>query len=319
MAKPKHSRLPGYRSLFTSRSPLQTDRVQESFFLSTRLGPDADWHLYGNPRGTTYLHTHAAVWLWRVGCSQREADSGGWLISWTATHQLLATKMPCYYGGGLGDHKEKESEKTWRYSVPAGFLNYGCGQQSAAAALIQYNMNKSGTFQCFCGSLFFVLLHGGTVCAGGTPSHVFGDVWSFIFAWFTAANGKTHMASPEWSDGWRRLTKVQHRPSFISCFRPLAAGIQPEHQSMLPLFSTTGPFSAVAWGYFPFFWADGVRDILLWAFRTDRGDTANPAANPKQISGDSVRQVQQNLSITPELWTETQSNLTAPRTNAIAF
>lgn len=50
----------------------------------------------------------AAVWLRRVGRSQREADSGGWLISWTATHQLLATNMCCYYGGGLEAIKRSE-------------------------------------------------------------------------------------------------------------------------------------------------------------------------------------------------------------------
>lgn len=138
--KPKHSTLPGYKRLFTSRPPLQTDRVQESFFHSARLGPDADWHLYGNPQGTAYLHAHAAVWLRWVGSSQREADSGGWLISWTATHQLLATNMPCYYEGGLGDHKEKESEKTRIYFIPEGFMNDCCGPNSpnsTAVALIQ--------------------------------------------------------------------------------------------------------------------------------------------------------------------------------------
>lgn len=90
--------------------------MQESFFPLYPISPDADWHLCGNPQGTAYLHAHAAVWPRRVGRSQREADSGGWLISWTATHQLLATKLPCYYGGGLGGHEEEESEETQRYT-----------------------------------------------------------------------------------------------------------------------------------------------------------------------------------------------------------
>lgn len=147
--------LPGYKRLFTSRSPPQTDRVQESFFHSTRLGPDADWHLYGNPQGTTYLHAHAVVWLRWVGRSQREADSGGWLISWTATHQLLATNRPRYYGGGLGDHREKESEKIQRYLVPTGFLNDCCGQKTQICSSFNTIQNEQ-KFQCFCCSFCFI-------------------------------------------------------------------------------------------------------------------------------------------------------------------
>lgn len=178
MVKPKHSMLPGYKRLFTSRSPPQTDRVQESFFHSTRLGPDADWHLYGNPQGTTYLHAHAVVWLRWVGRSQREADSGGWLISWTATHQLLATNRPRYYGGGLGDHREKESEKIQRYLVPTGFLNDCCGQKTPNLQQLQYNTKwtKVSVF------LLLFLLYSSFMLVlfwQITFSHVFTDVWKF--------------------------------------------------------------------------------------------------------------------------------------------
>lgn len=37
MVKPKHSTLPAYKRLLTSRSPLRTDGLQESFFRSARL------------------------------------------------------------------------------------------------------------------------------------------------------------------------------------------------------------------------------------------------------------------------------------------
>lgn len=150
------------------------------------------------PPGESPRAPHICMPTPRFGRSQREADSGGWLISWTTTHQLLATDMPCYYGAGLGGlEEEEESEETQTFSESPqdfGMIDVTNNPKFCSSSVNTIRHEQKWNVSVFPLLFFFPWSHLAlALCRQRMLSHVFSDVWRGIFGEICCCGCKTHM------------------------------------------------------------------------------------------------------------------------------